>query len=153
MTDSYNYGFLKGYFNRYSCYTCLFRGEKRFTDFTFCDYWGVNNFHPEINAGKGVSALSVNSEKAVQLKEKLEGKTIWIKTKAIDVAKDNPTLLNECRERIPDLRKNVYTLLENSGWKTISKKYFRVKNYWLLRILYAMPRKFVKIFKKVLKVG
>lgn len=153
MTDPYDCGFLKGYFNRYSCYICPFRGEMRFTDFTFCDYWGVKNFHSEFDTKMGVSALSINTTKADDFRKKLIDKAIWLKTNAIDVAKENPTLLHECTEEIPYMRCKVFSLLEEKGWKATAKKHFRTKNYYLLRIWYSMPTRIVKIIKRVLRVG
>lgn len=146
--DEYDYGFLKGYFNRYSCYSCNFRGKNRFTDFTFCDYWGIQNYHSEFIYNKGVSALSVNTLKSKVFFEKIKEKAIYTKTDLKNVSKENPTLLHEKIETIPTERKQIYKILKELGWKTVAKKYFRRENYWLYRIWYFLPEWMTKLIKK-----
>ena len=150
-TDSYVYGFLSGYFNRYSCYSCKFRGEKRFTDFTFCDFWGVEKFHPEIDKTVGVSALSINTPKADYFKEKILHKAKWIKTDAVGVSKCNPSLLDESVESIPKQRLTIYSLLKQKGWKFVARKKLRPRRYFIKRTYYSLPNCIQKIIKKVLK--
>ena len=151
LTDSYLYGFLNGYFNRYSCYSCKFRGEKRFADFTFCDFWGIEKFHPEIDKTKGVSALSINTRKADFFKEQIINNATWIKTEAVNVSEYNQSLLQECVEKIPEKRRNIYSLIKENGWESVEKKELRAKHYFVKRIYYAFPLKLQKIIKKVLK--
>lgn len=147
-TDEYDYGFLKGYFNRYSCYSCNFRGKNRFTDFTFCDYWGIQNYHPEFISTKGVSALSINTLKGKSFFEKIKEKTIYAKTDLKNVAIENPSLLHEEIETIPLERKKMYEMLKKLGWQSVAKKYFRPKNYFLYHIWYFLPKWLTKLIKK-----
>ena len=149
QTDEYQYAFTKGYLNRYTCYSCPFRGEKRFTDFTFCDYWGIEQFHPQIEREKGVSALSVNSEKAAAMKATL-GDATFERTEAESVAKENASLLHPHKEEIPVLRRTVYAQIKERGWRATARKHFRVKHRALRRIYYAAPRRLVKMAKKCL---
>lgn len=148
-TDPYQYGFVQGYFNRYSCYTCPFRGEKRLTDFTFCDFWGVENYNTNLNLEKGVSAVTLNTEKARNLKENLEERAIWVQTEKEHVAKENPSLLIEEIEKIPELRKKIVYILEEEGWNKTAKKHFRISKYCFRKIWYSMPRCVVKSIKKI----
>ena len=152
MTDTYGYAFLQGYLNRYSCYSCPFRGEERFTDFTFCDFWGVGKYHPEIVANKGVSALCINTERALELKNELADEAIWIETTVSNVANGNATLVHTEPEHIPELRKTAYTLIKEKGWKKIERKHFKVKNYRIKKAFYAMPPSVSKILKKFIRI-
>jgi len=150
-TDSYVYGFLSGYFNRYSCYGCKFRGQKRFTDFTFSDFWGVENFHPEIEKTKGVSALSINTSKADRFKNKLSSKALWTKTDAVSVSRCNASLIEDAAEPIPEIRSTIYSLIEKEGWKFVARKKLRTKRYFIKRTYYSLPKNIQKILKRVLK--
>lgn len=153
LTDSYDYGFLSGYFNRYSCYSCPFRGSDRFTDFTFCDYWGIEKFIPDkLDYSKGCSALSVNSSAAEMILEQLKGKAIIEETQVEYVARDNSTLVHTEKENIPALRREMYNLLRNNSWKTIAKKHLRPKKYMIKRVWYSIPVDLAKKIKKVIKV-
>ena len=149
QTDEYQYAFAKGYLNRYTCYFCPFRGEKRFTDFTFCDYWGIGRFHSQINSEKGVSALAVNSEKAAELKKVMEN-ALWIDTDAKNVAVENGSLLYPHGEPIPELRHTVYSRMASEGWDAVARKHFRAKHRRLKKLWYALPKGLVKTIKKCL---
>ena len=64
--DWYYHYFMQGSIYRDSCYVCPYSTSKRTGDFTIGDYWGVEEFHPEIDTNKGVSLLLVNSKKALE---------------------------------------------------------------------------------------
>ena len=152
MTDSYEYGFLNGYFNRYSCYVCPFRGDKRFTDFTFCDYWGVERYH-QMDLEKGVSAVTLNSNKAENYAKKLLQRGVWLETAAEYVAIDNPALLYNHAEEIPALRASIYGEIKRCGWRSIERKYLRSGDRVVKLIWYSLPISITKCIKKVVKKG
>lgn len=71
--------FYKMFFNwktimRPSCERCPFTDTKRVSDITIADYWGIEEYAPELYDEKGVSSLLVNTEKGEKLLEKLEEK-------------------------------------------------------------------------------
>lgn len=55
------YFFMTGKISRDCCYSCPYSNTSRPADFTIGDYWGVEDFHPEINTENGVSAVLVNT--------------------------------------------------------------------------------------------
>lgn len=152
MTDPYDYGFLNGYFNRYSCYECPFRGDMHFTDFTFCDYWGVERYH-QMDSEKGVSAISLNSEKAIQYSQRLRKNAVWIETAAEQVAVDNPALLHDHAENVPTLRAKIYGEIKNNGWASVERKYLHARNRLVKQIWYSLPISVTKGIKKIVKRG
>lgn len=152
MTDPYDFGFLNGYFNRYNCYGCPFRGEKRFTDFTFCDYWGVAQYH-EIATSKGVSAVSVNSEKGVAFAARLKDRALWIETDATHVAVDNPSLLHDHAESIPAIRASIYEEIKDGGWSSVERKYLHPRNRLIKLIWYGLPISVTDGIKKMARRG
>lgn len=64
--------------NRPSCNNCQFVDENRKADFTIGDFWGIERIFPEFNDKKGISLLTVNTEKATKIfnevKDKMEFK-------------------------------------------------------------------------------
>lgn len=150
-TDPYQYGFIQGYFHRYSCYACPFRGSSRFTDFTFCDYWGVENFHPEIPSAKGVSAVTVNTGKAARLWQTVLPRIHGTPTQPQAVAAENPTLLKPVTERIPDLRGSIYEEISQDGWRSAARRHLRVRHCFLKKLWYHVPREQAAKLKKCLR--
>ena len=58
--------------NRPSCYQCQFVDENRKADFTIGDLWGIERILPEFNDNKGISLLTVNTEKAEKIFDKIK---------------------------------------------------------------------------------
>lgn len=150
MTSTYLYGFASGYFNRYSCYTCEFRGLKRFTDYTVCDYWG---YHQELNAHEGVSAFQVNTPKGIKFMQSFIENAFIHTAGREDVAEENPAILHSHNEKIPKLRENIYTLINQNGWENTEKKYLRCKHFYLKKAWYALPDWLTSGLKRVLNTN
>lgn len=57
--------FLSDLILRPSCYSCPFRGtNRRLSDISIADFWGVENIMPNIDDDKGVSLVLLNTQKA-----------------------------------------------------------------------------------------
>ncbi len=151
MTDPYDYGFLNGYFNRYICYECPFRGANRFTDFTFCDYWGIEAHHNEFDSSKGVSALTINTEMGSRYFEQVKEGAVTVATTPEWVATQNPSLIEHEKERVPALRRTIYREIADCGWKTVERMYLRCKGLTAKRVWYALPSEYTQIIKKILR--
>ncbi len=149
MTDPYDYGFLRGYFNRYSCYECPFRGSNRYTDFTFCDYWGIEAHHDDFDSSKGASALAVNTEAGRQYFQQVKAGAITIATSPEWVAVQNPSLLEPEKDRIPALRRTIYEEIKKSGWKAVERKHLHCKGRAVKMLWYSMPNCVLSIVKRL----
>lgn len=59
-------GYMKIFLSRIcqntSCTECRYRKLPRIADITLGDYWGVSNYHPEMNDDKGTSVVLLNTE-------------------------------------------------------------------------------------------
>ena len=69
LLSNYNL-FLRSLIYRDCCYDCPFASEKRITDITIGDYWGIEKFHKEISAEKNNKAWScvlVNTKQGMEL--------------------------------------------------------------------------------------
>lgn len=56
-------GFLRDFYLRPSCYSCPAKSGKSGSDITLGDFWGINELKPEIDDDRGVSAVTINSDK------------------------------------------------------------------------------------------
>lgn len=65
--DPYLKAFLRDVCLRPSCYECEFKGLHRQSDVTLADFWGVENFFPNLDDDKGASLVIVNSEFGIRL--------------------------------------------------------------------------------------
>lgn len=78
--NSYFRAFEFGLINRPSCHTCQFTSKTRISDFTIGDFWGIEKIDTNINYNNGVSLLTVNSDKGLQIfneiKDKIQFKEI-----------------------------------------------------------------------------
>lgn len=59
--NAYLRGFLKNLYLRPSCHDCHARNFSSLSDITVCDFWGVDNYHAQIDDNKGVSAVFVHN--------------------------------------------------------------------------------------------
>lgn len=67
----YIIGFIQNLYTRPSCFHCNFKGEKRTSDLTIGDFWGVQEFHPSFITDQGVSAVIIHSEKGLRVFNKV----------------------------------------------------------------------------------
>lgn len=148
MTSPYLFGFISGYFNRYSCYSCRFRGLERFTDYTVCDYWGYSK---HFDTFEGVSAFQVNTQKGKEFMATFSDKALIHLTDREDVARENPAILHSFNEDIPELRKMIYQLIRDGRWATIERKYLKCKNFYIKRLWYALPDNMLRAIKKIIR--
>lgn len=78
--DMYMMSFMKGLMNRLSCEECLFASEKRVSDVTMGDFWGIEYSKPEYSEQltNGTSLLLLNTEKGKRLQDKLKRNAVMI---------------------------------------------------------------------------
>lgn len=59
--NPYYYGFKRYIFLRPSCYACPYAVPERSSDITLADFWGVEDYLPEVDFDKGVSMVLANT--------------------------------------------------------------------------------------------
>jgi hypothetical protein len=64
-------GFLHDFYLRPSCYSCPAKSGRSGSDITLGDFWGINELKPEIDDDRGVSAVTINSDKGALWFDKL----------------------------------------------------------------------------------
>lgn len=64
--------FLNNLCLRPSCFKCRSKGGRCGSDFTLADFWGISEYHNELDDDKGVSAVLVNTQKAQEIISKID---------------------------------------------------------------------------------
>lgn len=85
------FGFLAPLIFRSSCYICPYANISRCSDFTLGDFWGLGKDAGFIN-GKGVSAVLVNTEKAVSVWSEISKNCVCVQRDVVEAQKGNGQL-------------------------------------------------------------
>ena len=97
-------GFLKDLYLRPSCHACPAKLGKSGADITLGDYWGIQSLMPELDDDRGVSALTVNTEKGKQALHATPAELYAAPYE--DLCAKNPALVHSCR--IPTNRSRFF---------------------------------------------
>ena len=112
----YMQGFLKDLYLRPSCYHCPAKSGKSNSDITLADYWGIQDFHPDMDDDKGTSLVLIHSKKGEQLFASLNCKSK--KTSYAEALAGNPSITHSVPS--PLLRENFWKLYALNGIAAIS---------------------------------
>ena len=129
ISSSYYKLFLNCATMRMSCYSCQFASPERVGDISLCDYWGVNDYHPDFvkmirkERLSGISAVMVNTSKGEKCLDVLKDRLIQIPTDYTNVRKNNPQLNMPSKK--PVYYDDIMTLYENAGYQAVDKYYFK----------------------------
>lgn len=137
---SYKKGCLSGLFSRSSCHKCSFKGDRN-SDFTMGDLWGINKILPSMYDKKGVSVLTINSQKGKTIFEKIKNNIKYEKINYDDMVKYNPAFVSSAP--IHSNREEFFKRYQN---KKLNKLIPNLLNEKSLVI-----KVFRKIFKKIFK--
>lgn len=119
--DAYMKLFLKNFDLRDTCYACNFKKEKRKSDITVADFWGINNVRPEMNDEKGTSAVLVNSSKGKELFDNIKEYMEYTKENIEDIKKYNPSFIKSSDYN--EKREEFFVDIEKEKFEKIVKKY------------------------------
>ena len=68
--DSYMQMFLRNYALRPSCYECVAK-EKKDSDLSIADFWGIETVAPELNDGDGTSLVLIRTQRGEEIFEQI----------------------------------------------------------------------------------
>lgn len=132
---SYKSSYYKLFLNcqtfRDSCYHCKFAGTKRPGDISLCDYWGIEDEHPDFvkevekEGLAGISAIMLNTNAGIAFFERLKQEFLLRESTVEQVAKHNPQLQAPSVETAE--RKQVLDCYRQRGYQGVDDFYF--KNY------------------------
>lgn len=134
---SYKSSYYKLFLNcqtfRDSCYHCKFAGTERPGDVSLCDYWGIEDEHPDFmkevekKGLAGISAVMLNSKAGKTFFAKIEQEFVLKESTIEQVAKHNPQLQAPSVETAE--RKQVLECYSQGGYQAVDDFYF--KKYWM----------------------
>ncbi len=137
--NSYMKAFIGDIDLRKSCSTCKFAKLPRYVDFTLGDFWGVDNYYPELNKeNKGTSLILVHTEKGEKLLQKDDN--IFIQQCNLQKAIiGNPSIL---QHNPPNKnRDKFFAELEKVHFDDLVKKYIK-KPSMIRKILRKIKERF-----------
>lgn len=85
-TDPYLKMFYHNLSLRPSCFDCQFKGNRRCADLTLADAWGIQQFAPDMNDGRGTSLVLAHTEKGKTLLKSIEEAVLYKQLPNADVA-------------------------------------------------------------------
>lgn len=122
---------------RESCYNCNFKLGNKYSDITLGDFWGVQNYYPEMYSKKGVSAIIINSEKGNKLFNLIKNELNYKLCKIEEITSGNPSLVKSSIR--PNKRDEFFKNLENDTINILTNKY-KKKNSFIKRVINKVKR-------------
>ena len=107
---------------RPSCYNCVYTSNKRMSDITIADFWGIQDFENKIYDKKGISLVIVNTQKGKSLFNNINNDLYYENRKMEEATKKNPQLYKPVKIS-EDERMNFWKIYYNKGIRTIMSKY------------------------------
>jgi len=154
ITNPYYYSFYSHLIDRRSCYECPYGTDQRISDLTICDYWGIANYHSDMDIKSGVSGLMVGTDKGSALLEAVKDQVQLVPTKKENIGKANNLLLNgQKRSRqVPEIRDVFFETLRTQGWTKAERRYLYTPKRMKMWIKTTKPVRFLaKIKRKILR--
>lgn len=153
IRNPYYWSFYTRLVDRKSCYKCDYGSGNRLSDITLGDYWGISDFHNELNIRDGVSAILVNTEKGESLIQSLKDDIKLIETDPNNIAKANNLFIGNKKRTIhePRNREQFFVLLKNRGWQAAERKYLVTFGRFVRIVKVMLPPKLSRLICKIIK--
>lgn len=146
INDNFSILYSKNYILRESCYNCQYRGLSRLGDLTLGDCWGVETLAPQLDDDCGTSIVLVNSNKGMELIDKIREECYLI-----ELEKDGLEEYNKGLSMNPLISSNDRNLFWDdfsyNGFQYIISKYCVTKKKLKQRI-----RPYLSLCREVLHI-
>lgn len=146
----YYFGFQKHITLRPSCYQCKWACSKRAGDITLGDYWGIENFIPQLNAKDGISMILCNTHKGHELLDSLIAENI-VTAYALNV--ENAARNNRCLQEpfsIKPERELFFRHLREWDFDKVVNIHLTPKRKWIFDLYYGIPKPIRDIIRKLM---
>lgn len=94
FNDKYYCAFWYGWSYRESCYNCIYAKNKRISDITIGDFWGLNIKELPIRPTSGCSVMLINTNKGYNVKEAIKDRLYTYNRPVEEAIKGNSQLQN-----------------------------------------------------------
>jgi coenzyme F420-reducing hydrogenase beta subunit len=139
FSDSYMLSFLGNLSLRESCYTCKWARSERPGDVSLGDFWGVHNFHPDIDRGNaGTSLILINTPKGQDIINRIRNEIFTKSVKIDDAIPGNKVLIKPSPR--PKNRDFFYRELNESGYKKLITTFKLYKPSIYMRALQKLTK-------------
>lgn len=125
---------------RPSCYNCKFKGLDRATDLTLADCWGIGEQNVAMNDDKGLSALMIHSERALQLFDSFSEQVVFQEYDPQELFEANWAATKSAEEGIG--RYLFFEVIKKKGTM------YALNYFWGNNIRFKIMRK-IKGFRKI----
>lgn len=138
--------FISNLILRPSCYDCKVKAGRSGSDITIADYWGIKNYHPEMDDDKGTSLVMVNTLYAQLWIDRILLQTEYVESDYNYGLAGNPSI--EKSVQSPKYRSFFWEKFPAYGIKTIDMIY-RKNRFDLV----ARAKKYIRRIEKFLCVN
>lgn len=145
--DIYTQMFLQNLCLRPSCYNCSFKKINRVSDITLGDFWGCDEFCPELDDGKGCSIVIVHSEKGRKLFDAIKSKIKYEEIDELEAFTYNPSMTMSAS--MPKLRDEFMAQIDTISIDELANKYLKHPTL-KSRISEVIPKKLKKKIKALI---
>lgn len=139
-TDPYMQMFLKNYSLRESCYSCKIKGHSD-ADITVGDFWGIEDYLPNMNDDKGTSLIIVKSKKGNILLEQVKGLCNLEKCDYFKAIRKNSAEVHSVPK--PQCRDEFFADMNQMSFHRLAKKYIEPR----------LVQRIKQVAKKILRGG
>lgn len=145
--DPYYKAFLECKTYRECCYKCKYANEKRISDITLGDYWGLEKEHQHFFDDRGVSVVILNSNQGIKLFNSINCVIDYIESTYEKATMKNENLrLPSAR---PTEREKIYQNIDSERWKEIFEAKLKVELQLKKRIISIIPLNFKRMIKRI----
>lgn len=135
FSDPYYASFLRNEDYRECCYSCRYASLNRPGDITVGDFWGVNEFYPNVNYKQGISCMIINSNKGKVLFEETKNRFYFFTISEIECTAFQNNL------KAPSVRPKRRNDFYNGIYKDFNLFIKRIKTTHIFKI---KVKKFIK---------
>ncbi len=125
-------GFLSDLFLRPSCHYCPAKAFSSQSDISLADFWGIENLRPDIDDDRGVSQVSINTEKGMRYYESTQLESIQVEQTTLQSAvykssSPHPLRKKFFRQYSSNAKTVSAIILKNLRLNFMERQLFRVK--------------------------
>lgn len=137
--DPFMQMFLRDYCLRPSCYKCIAK-DKKCSDISIADFWGIESVAPEMCDGKGTSLILVRTKKGKKAFEQINDKIVMKTVSYEDAVKGNPAEYRSAKR--PEQRDTFFIDMKMMDFSELKQKY-------VVKIQVPLKRRVKNAIKKI----
>ena len=149
LKNPFYLGFQKYITLRDSCYDCFFGKGNHKSDITIGDFHEIDKYIKGINRFDGVSTVILNTEKGINLWNKVKGQ-LELYSISLEKLLNDKVIYSEGTKSTKE-RDEFIRDIETKNFEEVVKKWFNTKKEWKKVLYYKLPNKFKKIIKNYYK--